>query len=366
MGLFSSISKAIKRATSGSSGSSSSSSKSGGSSSSKSNSPNKSIAEYKADYNKAYATRDYTGMRAANDGANAIRTATGQSTYSSAVGDLQRANNYNPYATDKTYNIQGVSDTNSTTSGNYDIQDKINALNEAKRQSTMDGLTKARDNALSSLDERKSSLEPYYYNKRNQAAAQSDVSTMNFAQYMAGRGVSGNSAAMPEIYRNANLQNQIGALNQQQASDVASIEKDKSNLETNYQSDLAAAQADAQATALQNYITQMNADRAYNTDKTATAKSDYANTLGAFSNNYQSEIDKIDALINTGKTIDTDGVSLAYKRNLLKDKQNEKIAEQQAKAATAEQDDPSYATALQAYNKGIRTAQVLRVLGLPQ
>lgn len=299
----------------------------------------KTIADYKSDYSKAYAVGDLAGMRAANDGANAIRTSLGQATYSSAVGDAQRAANYSPYELKTT--INGTETTQETSNSPYDtdIQDKISALSDAKKQSQMDALAKARNNALSSLDSRKSTIEPYYYNKRNQAAAQNDVGAMNFAQYMASRGVQGNAAAMPEMYRNAALQSQLGNLNTQEVSDLSAIESDRSNIESNYQADIAAAAQDAEATKLQNYISQLNLDRNYNADQANTAQKNFDNTIYAYSGNYKAEIDKLQALINSGQKYDTDGVSLQYKINALNAARNQKLADQQTAAAAQQQQD---------------------------
>jgi hypothetical protein len=49
------------------------------------------IDQYKLDYAAAYKIGDHTAMRAANDGANAIRTSTGVAIQDSSVGDAKRA-----------------------------------------------------------------------------------------------------------------------------------------------------------------------------------------------------------------------------------------------------------------------------------
>jgi len=68
---------------------------------------------------------------------------------------------------------------------------------------------------------------------------------------------------MPEVYRQAGLQGQIGALDRQEASDMAGIERQRSNVESGYASDVAAAEADIEAQAMQAYIDQYNANRQY-------------------------------------------------------------------------------------------------------
>ena len=61
---------------------------------------------------------------------------------------------------------------------------------------------------------------------------------------MAARGIKGAAGAMPEIYRNAGLQGQLGALDRQEASQLGAIERQRANIEAGYASDVAAAEAD--------------------------------------------------------------------------------------------------------------------------
>jgi hypothetical protein len=116
---------------------------------------------------------------------------------------------------------------------------------------------------------------------------------------------------MPEIYRNNALQGQIGALDQAEAGDLARIERDKNNINANYNSDVVNATADTEAQSLQNYLSQMNTDRAYNLQadnqrfnqamakqeygdtQLEQQKSEYANNINRFYNDYQSEINRV-------------------------------------------------------------------------
>ena len=188
---------------------------------------------------------------------------------------------------------------------------QLRALKQAQYEARANALKTQKNTALSSLDAEKSTISPMYYDKRNQAAAQSDIGALNFAQFMASRGVQGNAGAMPEIYRNAALQGQIGALNQQEASDLSGIENRRSDIIRAYESDLAAAKADAEAQALQAIIEQQRIDQrnaleqqrydatqakaadvtAYN--RLEDKKAAYAATAGQFSGNYKAEMDRL-------------------------------------------------------------------------
>jgi hypothetical protein len=161
--------------------------------------------------------------------------------------------------------LQGETRTNTATAStsNEDMQDYINELKEAQIAARISALDKSLGNSLANLDTEKASISPYFYNKRNEAAARSDLSALNFAQRAAARGISGNAGAMPEIYRTNALQGQIGALDQAEVAENARIERNRSLLRNNYEADITAAQAGVEATALQNIINQINQDRSF-------------------------------------------------------------------------------------------------------
>ena len=331
-----------------------------------------------------------------------------------------------------------------------EYQEYIRQLQEAQRQSRIAALDKARSNALTDLDTYKTSrqaamdtakssnltsfqnaldaamqaydtegaaITPAYYEKRRQATGASDIGAMNFAQYMASRGIKGSAGAMPEIYRNAGLNQQIGALNQAEAADVSDLAGRRSttqnaynanvaNLENAYNTDLAAlnadyearklgiqnsydadvagANADIDAQGLQAYIDQMNADRAYGLQEAAMTgylngtptlegmqyqqsqqdaqRQQWLDTIGQYSNDYQAEIDKISA-----DNDPSNDWQLAYLRNARQQKLQQQ-AEQQAAAAAQESEDAqqAYKNALQMWQTyGTATSQIASVLGVP-
>lgn len=142
-------------------------------------------------------------------------------------------------------------------------QDMINEMIEAQRKARIAELDKARDAALRSLEGEQAQLKPAYYDARNRAAAQSDIGALNFAQYMASRGVTGGAAGMPEIYRQAALQGELGALNRQEQAALDAIERDRTGVLSAYEQDRLAALSDLDARALQAQIEQMNLDRQF-------------------------------------------------------------------------------------------------------
>ena len=159
-----------------------------------------------------------------------------------ALSDTNRSNTLNTSGS-----APSASDTNSM----------IEELKAAQIRQRIAALDKAKSNALAALADEEAGLKPQYYDLRNRAAAQSDISAKNFAEYMAAQGIRGSAAGLPEIYRNAALQGQLGALNRQEAADIADIARRRSGIESAYESDVAAAMADIDAQALQNYIDNM-------------------------------------------------------------------------------------------------------------
>lgn len=143
------------------------------------------------------------------------------------------------------------------------MEELIRELQEAAKRQRISALDKSRNTALSNLSSEESRLHPLYYDARNRAAGTSDVSKMNFAQYMASRGIEGNAGAMPEIYRNVGLQNTLGGLKRDEAAARSDIERRRTGIQNAYQSDLAAAEAGADSDMLRMLIDQYNADRQY-------------------------------------------------------------------------------------------------------
>lgn len=238
--------------------------------------------------------------------------------------------------------------------------DYINQLKEAQKRSRYAALDKAKSSALSALDTERANISPAYYDARNQAAANSEVGAMNFANYMAARGIKGAAGAMPEIYRNAGLQGQIGALDRAEAADLSAIERQRANVETGYASDMAAAEADIETQAMQAAINQWNADRQYAlqqaaqdwdikkgteslaNDKADAAKQEWISTIGRYANDYQAQID---AVQNDGDP--SNDWQIAY----LQAARQKKLAGLEAAAAEAAQQEFENQLALQKATK---------------
>jgi hypothetical protein len=208
-------------------------------------------------------------------------------------------------------NPNAISPTTTVKENTPDINEIASEIESARKRSAIAAFKKARDESISNLDEQESTIEPEYYDRKNEVAASNDVGALNFAQYMAGKGVRGKQAALPEIYRNNALQRNLGELNQAEAQEKANIARNRANINNAYEQDVASASDNAKTQALEQAIAQYNteqqyklaaenqafnqnlASKQYADEATATEKQDYLNNIGQFYNDYQAEINNI-------------------------------------------------------------------------
>lgn len=217
---------------------------------------------------------------------------------------------------------------------------KIAALRSAMEASS-GSLTSSYNTSIADLDTARYGLQSTYDGKRRQAAAASDVGAMNFAQYMASRGVKGAAGGLPELYRSAGLQNALSSLDTAEARDKAALDIKKAALsgsyksslaalENSYASDAAAAGADSEAASLEAQLALLREQA----DKTAAAdtqaKDDWLATLGQYSADYQAQINAV--------TADGDP-SNDWQLPYLKAARQEKLAAQADAAAKAGQQE---------------------------
>lgn len=132
-----------------------------------------------------------------------------------------------------------------------------NQLKEQQKQAAIASLSKTYNDTISSLNSEKSAIQPAYYNKKNQASSQSQLGAINFAEYLANRGLtSSGSAAQGEINRTTQLQNDINNLNQQEQQAYDDIARRTTQAQQAYNSDLANANAGIEADALKNMMSE--------------------------------------------------------------------------------------------------------------
>lgn len=196
------------------------------------------LAQYQAYQSQAWGTSGGATTTGTSGGATTSGTGTlgltsaGTGSATSLIQQLNEARLQQQLAALQAAMTRALSGLESTYTGRQSALEREKSASQANLETAL-------QRTLEQIANEEAKINPLYYNLRNQAAAASDVAALNFAQYMASRGVQGSAAGMPEIYRNAALQGQIGALNQQQAADLATIERARSTAQGQYESNLA-------------------------------------------------------------------------------------------------------------------------------
>ncbi|HBM82021.1 MAG TPA: hypothetical protein DD426_14515 [Clostridiaceae bacterium] len=147
------------------------------------------------------------------------------------------------------------------TAGDYtydNIQDEIDRLKEASQKAAIAELEKSRNNALSNLDASRSEIESQYAPSRQAASNTSQINKLNFAQYLANRGLTNSgTTGQAEINRNAALQGALSGLNTAQNKDYADVARQEADVNNSFESDKASTMAGIDANTLQQKITAM-------------------------------------------------------------------------------------------------------------
>ena len=143
-------------------------------------------------------------------------------------------------------------------------ESRINALNQAKQAQAVADLGKARDTQLSNLVSEESGIKPMYDAKRNATAATNMIGRRTLAEELAARGEARSGVAdQANINANMSLQSETGALNTQEASNIADVARRRTGIQNAYESDVASAKAGLEAATMQNLINQYNTDRQF-------------------------------------------------------------------------------------------------------
>lgn len=157
-----------------------------------------------------------------------------------------------------------TSEVKTATSTTPSSQGYIEQLNEARRKQAMADLDKSRQQAMTNLDREKSTIQPQYYDKKNQVAAQNQQSARNFQEFMANRGgTNAGSNAQAELSRNNALQGNLGSLGRQEQAAYDDIAMRRTGFNNAYASDVQSAQYGLEGDKMQALINQRNADRQF-------------------------------------------------------------------------------------------------------
>lgn len=136
----------------------------------------------------------------------------------------------------------------------YNPTGEINSLYDTQKQGQIAQLEAARNRSISSLNAEKATIQPQYYQQRNNAATASQIGAKNFSEYMAARGGSTGASAQAEISRQSALQGTIGGLRKQEQSAYDDIARRMSDVEFDYQTGLTSANSTSDMARLQALI----------------------------------------------------------------------------------------------------------------
>lgn len=191
-----------------------------------------------------------------------------------------------------------------------------------------------------------------------QAYITAQQSKINAPQAMAAMGYTGGAAESSLMGLDTNYQNNRNDLETSRNTSLDSIRQNANTIQatgnaqladlaSQYYSQMAAAQEKAQA----NAQSQANWQSNFDANQQATERSQFTDTAGAYYNDYMAQINKLQGDNDTTND---------WQIPILQAQRQQKILDTQGNAVPT----ISYAQALEAYRQGIRTPEVLSVLGL--
>jgi len=138
-----------------------------------------------------------------------------------------------------------------------DYEKDLQNLKEAQKNAAIADLQKTRDTSLSDLQAEESKIKTNYDSARNSANVQNRVAARNFQEYLANTGRANSGiGAQYEMSRQNSLNNNINALNTQEAADRADIERRRTDVGNAYNTGLAGANSKVEADYINNLLTQ--------------------------------------------------------------------------------------------------------------
>lgn len=157
-----------------------------------------------------------------------------------------------------------------------DYSSWLKEMNAAKQQAALAELDAAYQKNVASVDRAEKGLARDYQTARNQTVGASEQAKRNFAQYAAASGLNSGTGGQAELARSVTLQNNLNAINQQEADTLADSALKRAQLEIDYNNAIAQAQAEGDyelANAL--YQEKVRVDSALNDAANKTYQLDY-------------------------------------------------------------------------------------------
>lgn len=141
-----------------------------------------------------------------------------------------------------------------------DYETQLNKIKEAQKQSAIADLENTRNQALSDLEQERTTNAANFNAQRNQANIQNQLQAKNFKEYLVNSGRS-NSGIMPqyEISRQNNLQRSLNDISSSQNMALADINRRNTLANQAYNTGLQSANANIEANYLNNLLAQQQA-----------------------------------------------------------------------------------------------------------
>ena len=125
-----------------------------------------------------------------------------------------------------------------------DYSSWLKEMNAAKQQAALAELDAAYQKNVASVDRAEKGLARDYQTARNQTVGASEQAKRNFAQYAAASGLNSGTGGQAELARSVTLQNNLNAINQQEADTLADSALKRAQLEIDYNNAIAKARAE--------------------------------------------------------------------------------------------------------------------------
>ena len=142
-----------------------------------------------------------------------------------------------------------------------DYKNQLNQLKEAQKKSALADLENTRNQALSNLEQERTTNAANFNSQRSQANVKNQLAAKSFKEYLINSGRS-NSGIMPqyEMNRQNNLQRSLNDINSSQNMALADINRRGTLANQSYNSGLQSANANIEANYINNLLEQQAAE----------------------------------------------------------------------------------------------------------
>lgn len=229
----------------------------------------------------------------------------------------------------------------------YDLTEYIRRQQAAALEAELAGLKSAYDTSVNGYNDQLARLQPIYDAQRNRAAAQDAVSQRGFDERAAALGLSSGAQGQAAVSRAQALQSALAGIGEAEGNARSDVELQMRNLTAQYESAIAQARAEGNATLAQNLYNELV--RVQNLQRSDAQRQQ----------EYQLEMAKLGASYGDYSGLNALGVNTsAYEAELAA--QREAAAAAQAAAANAYEPTFTVSQVTQAIKNGWVTDQVLR------